>query len=149
MGILVYSKTQSRQADRLMSEIEEVVSKEMILICHSIQSLYVRLCQPGPPPDVTVLLAATRNDLSEILSIQELLAEIRLILLLPDKREDTVAKGHRLYPRFLSYADGDFIDVATVLKKMLSNGNGSFRPEGEAGKPLWKDALIRKGLFLH
>ncbi len=36
-----------------------------------------------------------------------------------DGEKDTVTNGHKLYPRFISYADGNFKDVASVLGKML------------------------------
>ena len=35
------------------------------------------------------------------------------------REEDTVSKGHLLRPRYLTYADGDFEDVAAVLEKIL------------------------------
>jgi hypothetical protein len=119
MELLVYSIKQRGQAEQLMCAIETVISGEVIRTYDSVQSLSLRLCQPGPPPEVTVLLASTRKDLSEILSIRDLLSDLRLILLLPDKREDTVSEGHSLYRRFHSYAAGNFGDAAAVLKRMI------------------------------
>jgi len=55
-----------------------------------------------------------------MLGIRDLLAETKIILLLPDRKRATVSKGHNLYPRFLTYMDGDFSDVAAVLQKMVS-----------------------------
>jgi len=41
-----------------------------------------------------------------------------------DRSGDTIARRHTLYPRYVSYADGDFSDVAAVLDKMLQMENG-------------------------
>jgi hypothetical protein len=46
---------------------------------------------------------------------------MKTIVILPDSNPDTVAKGHILRPRFLSYCDGDFQDVAAVLSRMIEN----------------------------
>jgi hypothetical protein len=35
----------------------------------------------------------------------------------------TIAKGHTLRPRFLTYADSDFAEVVAVLSKMFENTN--------------------------
>jgi hypothetical protein len=149
MKVLVYSRTQRGQAERLVYAIEKIVPSGAIHICHSIQSLSLWLCQPGPPPEVTVLLAATRKDLSEILSIQGLLTDIRLILILPDKREDTVSKGHSLYPRFLSYTDGDYADVAAVLQRMLSIAPGSAHDEAGEGRLSSAGVSMKDTIVLH
>ena len=33
--------------------------------------------------------------------------------------EETIAKGHAFFPRFLGYDDGNLIEVASVLEKMF------------------------------
>jgi hypothetical protein len=149
MEVLVYSKTERKHALRLMSAIEKVVPNKMIHTCRSVQSLSLRLCQPGPPPEVTVLLATTRRELCEILTIQALLTDLRLILLIPDKREDTVAKGHSLYPRFLSYSDGDFADVSAVLRKMLSRWPGAAADGTGEGRRSSEASLMKKSIITH
>ncbi|MCD6199973.1 MAG: hypothetical protein J7K15_15635, partial [Deltaproteobacteria bacterium] len=59
-------------------------------------------------------------------SVRDLIWDLRLILILPDREAGTIAKGHILRPRFLTYLDSDFTEVAAVLKKMLSNTDGNF-----------------------
>jgi hypothetical protein len=69
--------------------------------------------------DIVILHAADRTDLDEILSIRQLLDDLRTILILPDRDHDTIAQGLTLRPRYLSFTDGDFGDVSAVLAKML------------------------------
>jgi len=48
---------------------------------------------------------------------------MRIILILPDEDNETITMGHTLFPRFSTYADSDFKDVAAVLKKMIRQGH--------------------------
>ena len=63
----------------------------------------------------------SQEELIDIIHIRELFRDIRIVLILPDREESTVAKGHRLYPRFFSYIDSDFKEIAAVLNKMLNH----------------------------
>jgi hypothetical protein len=124
-NVLFYAKMTDGAAKRLRRVIEVLVLKENTEIYRTIDSLSRRLRQPRNDLPVAVLLAASREDLLELLSIGDLLDGIRIILVLPDRENGTIAKGHRLQPCFLTYADGDFLDVAAVLIKMQGNAYGS------------------------
>ena len=65
----------------------------------------------------------SREDLVDLLSIRNLLDDLRVILLLPNREKETINKGHTLRPRFLTYADSNLLNVAAVLSKMLRNTN--------------------------
>jgi hypothetical protein len=100
-------------------EMENLKVAENVEICQTIASLSRRLRRFEDRPGVVVLLAPGKGDLSELLAIRSLFRGLRLILLLPDREPETISKGHTLMPRFLAYCDGNFGDVAAVLKKML------------------------------
>jgi hypothetical protein len=51
--------------------------------------------------------------------MRHLLQDVRTILILPDRRAETIATGHNLQPRFLGCLDDDAEEIAAVLKKML------------------------------
>jgi len=93
----------------------------------TIDDLAGRLRRPKGDHSIAVLLAAGRKDLEELLAIQDLLDRTRIILILPDRNKDTINKGHTLFPRFLTYVDGNFDWVTAVLEKMLANNNGENR----------------------
>jgi hypothetical protein len=117
-NLLFYAKMTDGAGKRLRRVIEALVLEENMEMYQTIDSLSRRLRQPRHDQPVAVLLAANREDLLELLAISDLLDGIRIILVLPDRKDGTIAKGHRLQPRFLTYADGDFLDVAAVLIKM-------------------------------
>ena len=66
-------------------------------------------------------MAANKKQLSDLLLIKEELRNLKIILILPDSKSDTISGGHELYPRFVSYIDSDFKEVGAVLEKMIKN----------------------------
>lgn len=119
MILVYYGTVTDGSRERLQRVIEGLVPKEELEVCGTIGELARRLRQPVSDVTMAVLLAATREDLSQILSVCDLLYYVRIMLILPDQEEDTIAKGHSLRPRFVTYADSDFTDVAAVLSKVL------------------------------
>ena len=119
MILVYYASVTDGAGERLQRVIEGLVPEEKLEVYGMIGELAARLRQPVGDVTMAVLLAATREDLSRILSVCDLLCYVRIMLILPDQEEDTIAKGHSLRPRFVTYADSDFLDVAAVLGKIL------------------------------
>jgi hypothetical protein len=119
MNLLFYTTEKEEVGECFQNIIDTLVPKGMGETYRTIKSLAHRLRQPGYDSTIAVLLAATREDLYDILSIRELLRGINIILILPDRNADTIAKGHRLRPRFLTYKDSNFGEITAVLGKML------------------------------
>lgn len=112
---------------RLLETIEGLAINEKIEIYRRIDSLAQRLREPTYNIDVSILMIANKEQLSGILIIKEQLRNIKTILILPDREYETLSKGHELYPRFISFIDGDFKDVGAVLEKMIKNKQGEQR----------------------
>ena len=121
MTLFLYEKEFNGAAERLRRVIETFMSKEYIEVFRDINDLSYKLRQPQASDDtiITVLVASNGEDLSDILSIRDLLDDVRVIMVLPDREEVTIAKGHILRPRFITYTDSDFTEVGEVLKKMF------------------------------
>jgi len=117
MNVLIYSP--GRQGERLETVIRDLVPDERLEVYDTFQGFAERLRKPMDEIPVAVVLAASEEDLLAILSISHLLCDVRFILILPDREDVTVAIGHSLRPRFMSYADSDFREVTAVLGKMI------------------------------
>jgi hypothetical protein len=120
MRLLLYTPVSKGFGEQLQREIGELIPLNDIEVYRSIKNLSDRLRQCAHDLSIAVLHAARREDLADILSIRDLLRDVRIILVLPDRDESTIAKGHTLRPRFLSYTDGGLTDVFSVLKKCLA-----------------------------
>lgn len=117
MNVLVYST--GKQGERLQRIIRDLVPKERLEIYDTFKGFSERLHKPMDEIPVAVILAASEEDLLTILSISHLLYDVKFILILPNREDITVAIGHSLRPRFVSYADSDFREVTAVLGKMI------------------------------
>ncbi len=89
-------------------------------IYFTLDKFYQRLTQSGSSNAVTVLLIAKRQELENMVQYADLLCDQKIILVLPDRAQETLSMGHALYPRFISYTDGDLQDVTSVLHKMIT-----------------------------
>lgn len=105
--------------DGLKRIIQALVPREKLEVYGSVKSFSVRLRKPTDDIPVAVVVAGNEDELLGILSISHLLHDVRFILVLPDREDVTIAIGHSLRPRFLSYIDSDYRDVTAVLGKMI------------------------------
>ena len=123
MGVLLFSKEIKEAAKKLQTVIESLVPKGEIEIYQTIESLSSRFHRPRGNLAILILLAASKKDLIDLLLIRQLFNDIPIILILPDRDKETILQGRKLFPRFISFADGDCLDVDAVLGKMVKHMN--------------------------
>lgn len=138
MSVLLYAPISESIREKAQNEIEKLVPAKEIETYQTKEDLSSRLCGPRKDSTVAVLIATNKKRFLEIFSLRELLGDLRIILLLPDREEDTIHKGHSLRPRFLGYAESDLGMVAPVLKKMCKSAqrNNSFKE-----KDTWREGI--------
>ena len=119
MNLLYYSTGKNGIDEELRKIIGASIPEGRTEIYRSIENLSWRLCQPTHNLGVAVIVTTSKEELLGVFSIRDLLNDLRIILILPDRDSNTIKKGQALYPRFISYADGHFNDVAAVLEKMV------------------------------
>jgi hypothetical protein len=136
LTVLLYSN--GDPADRLQRTIREGAPSGNLEVFKTLGSFSERLRKPMDDAQVAVIFATSEEDLLAMLTISDLLHNVRLILILPDRKDSTVAIGHSLRPRFLSYVDGNFSEITAVLGKMISGFSHSRDTRGllpDAGYP--------------
>ncbi len=127
MNLLIYATLANDASKRLIEVVAGLTEKENTEIFNTLDSLTSRLVKLRRAQTVVVLLGATEKEVSDALSFSKFFHEYKLILILPDRDEQTMSMGHRLFPRYVSYADSDFSDVGAVLKKMIANNRNGER----------------------
>jgi hypothetical protein len=118
MGLIVYIPQRDEPGRKLQRMIGGLTWRDSIEIIYTFKQLEFRLYHLSGNEDIALLLASTRKDLNELITTSSLLNHLRIILILPDEEKETTTKGHLLRPRFLSYKDGNFSDLALVLQKI-------------------------------
>ncbi|MGE5254953.1 MAG: hypothetical protein ACM3N7_13375 [Planctomycetaceae bacterium] len=116
--ILLYGKQAGAQGFELGRLIDAALPDGKREVYQDIQSLVKSLREPVEEKNIAVLLPADWKDLQDLLSIQHLLRDIPLILLIADPNKETTVMAHRLRPRFVGPALGDYGTVIQVLKKI-------------------------------
>ena len=123
MNVLFYGPEKDKSTKELCKVVFKSVPKSQTEKCTTLTDLTKRLRQPQNNIGVALLTAKTKQDLEDLVALRELLSDIRVILILPDRDHDTISKAHALYPRFITYIDRDFDEVKAVLSKMLFSLN--------------------------
>jgi hypothetical protein len=119
MSIFFYRPTHHTAAGKLQEVIMDELLNEEIIIIQAIEELSYTLPRFNLEKNIAVLFIETMTEFYEILAIKKSLDDIRIILILSERSGEAISAGHKLHPRFISYADSDFKDVAGVLKRMI------------------------------
>ena len=90
MSILIYAGDE-KTMNRLLDKICPIFKEGQIETFHNVEHFYQRLLTPLNSAVLSVVAATTRTELDEILLIRDLIQEIRIILILPDRNRDTVS----------------------------------------------------------
>jgi len=117
--VLYFSSGKNENEKSLKGIIRDLVPDEQLNICQTVETLSAKLRQPRLNPFIAIVKATDEAELNSMIDLGELFSDCRLFLILPDRKAETIVKGHSLRPRFLTYADNDFIRGTAVLKKML------------------------------
>ena len=113
--------------ENMVESIRQFVATEIV---RSFDHLGVRLLpQAKQPRPIIIVLASSKGELESLLEAKALFRNTRLILLLADADEETVALGHRMEPRFIGYLTDGLGEVPAVVRKMAA---GESRPRGSA-----------------
>ena len=87
-------------------------------IFSSFEALNQRLFRVHDAPVIAILATDNRAQLDQFRELLELFADVRIVLILPDHEPETLRLGHRLYPRFVSYKNGNFDDLVSVVARL-------------------------------
>lgn len=119
MEILFYFSATNDTGDELKSIMEKLTPPVAFRVFRNWEIFSKVLMRPKEKETVVVVLISQREELLDAVSIRDLIHEYRLILILPDKEEQTVSLGHSLRPNFMTYKNGNLHQLEVVLKKML------------------------------
>lgn len=121
MNLLFYIPEMGVEGERLIELAEKFKSSYPVDIYHVFRLLNLRFRRPVEKEDITVLFIPNREHLREVLSIIHFLERGRLVVILPDHDPITIAQGHLLRPRYLTFMDRPLNELAAVLEKIGSN----------------------------
>jgi hypothetical protein len=120
ISLIVYM-SYANCTDKMWNFIQTQNWYGQVEIFYTLEKFYRRLTLAGSSNAVTVLLLSSRQELENLVQYADLFDDQKIILVLPDHARETIAMGHALYPRFISYKDGDLEEVTSVLRKLIDH----------------------------
>jgi hypothetical protein len=119
MNVILYVPN-SDQND-IRQRIEGLIPEKTLKVYRTLEGLLERLHRPIDPETIMIIVASSREKLSEVSPLRRILGDVRTVVVVPDQEPATVALAHQLRPRFLTYASSDFDDLFAVLRKMFES----------------------------
>ena len=120
MKVLIYENTSTEKSTPFPEKIDKEISSDMVERYHTREALLNGVLRVPNHYDIIVLFCKTIDDLNYFISMRDTFRHYRIILIIPNREEDTIKQAHLMYPRYLSYSDIGYRDVIEVLKKMVS-----------------------------
>jgi hypothetical protein len=118
--LIYYSARNGGPDERLRRVIELFFSKDRSGIFGDAVELAGALRRDSDASTIVIIHVISKEDLRVILEMKDLLTDRRIILILPDRDTSTIAMGHILRPRLMSFEDSDFFEIAAVLTRMTA-----------------------------
>ncbi len=120
MSVLFFSTVHDPAAQGFQTIVQAEVWPERLELCRSVKALSQRLHRPRGGLSIAVVNVSSQEELTDVVSLKDLLDDLATILILPDANTDNVARAHEIRPRFLACTDSNPIVIAAVLAKMLT-----------------------------
>jgi hypothetical protein len=70
--------------------------------------------------EIFILLADSKDRLSQLSRLIDLMEDKRILLILPDDSSPVVSMAHQFFPRFFTYVNDTYDDLCAVLTKMIN-----------------------------
>ena len=108
----------AHQQDRVVETLKEMLADYKVESFHTVASFAKRLCKPCHGLAIALLKVNDHQEMIQIAEIQNLIRDLRLVLVLPGRDPELIALAHRLGPRFIAYADNGFEQSVAVVQNM-------------------------------
>jgi hypothetical protein len=120
MSILVYASPAGSQVRSVNAAAKAAASEQNgVELFGTADRFALRLREADWEADILVLAPENGGELAVLAAIPELAVRSRNVVVLPDRSPETVAAGHRLQPRYLTFAPVSGDELVLVLERML------------------------------
>lgn len=126
MDLHIYIPTEEINESSLIQLIGKRTPQFQIEIFRSIKDSKTRLKKPHYTFTVAIVFAPNRQDITDVLSLDHLLRDIKIILVISHYNHGTLSMAHILRSRFISYfsfssKEIDSGEITSVLQKILKH----------------------------
>lgn len=128
MNLFVLIAEKGGTGGQFVADVTTLVPRDKLEILRGYPALAERLKRPRDPFLSVLVLGPSHEDLRRIVSLREYLKDARVLLVLGDESEETIALAHRLRPTYISDLDDGSSGVVSVLRRLMMDARAQ---EGE------------------
>lgn len=121
MNVIVYESMKPNQ-ERLSTLIESCGSIQTIKFFDSFKNLVSHLRQPSMTMEIYILHPTDLEDLERLIALRNMFVDAKVILILPDDEKEMVNQGHRLHPRYMCSAQGNWEILRSIIQNLAKAG---------------------------
>jgi hypothetical protein len=146
MQLILYASKNNQYEEKLEAAVISAAPGMAIERFSRLDDLRERLRNIVEPNSIAVLMAGDREEIQNLQAFRDMLIEIYIILVLPDRQADTINLAHQLRPRFLSSVKDDFTALKLIIRKIIQSPHSPPTPPLAAGS-LKKQIEIESGTY--
>jgi len=119
MNLFVIVTGHNGEGEPYLRDIAQLVPRDHLEVFPDVPSFAERLSKPKDPLTTLLLLRPSHEDLMKVVSLRDFFKDARILLVLDDQSEETIALAHKVRPTYISYVDNGTSGVVAVLKQLL------------------------------
>ncbi len=119
--ILFIHQDSSKKGEILKTAISQKINGGNLTIVKTFNAFKTRLKESPDfiEKEIFILLAESKNRLTELISLIDLLEGRLIILILPDESKATLSRATHFFPRFFTPVSKTYDDLCDVINKMI------------------------------
>lgn len=129
LDVLFLMTRPSDEGWALLGAIGPPAANGRLEVFSTLADFEARLRGPKGPRSLVIVWNPTAGDLAALAGLSDRLAGLRILLVLPDDRTETVALAHKLRPAYISYAGDGIAEIVAVLGRLSVSGDDVPNPD--------------------
>jgi hypothetical protein len=121
MNVFFILAGKSEQGERHLRDVSQAVAPGKMEVFSDLTALVERLKRPRSTFSTLIIAGPTREDLRRIAALRDVLKDARILLLLRDQADETIALAHQTMPTYISLLDNGSAGVVAVLRRLLND----------------------------
>ncbi len=118
MNVFIWaSKGGTREAETLRDSLYAFAGGGLQLF-ETLDGLAERLRRPKDPLSIVVVISPSVKDLEALIDLREHALGVRILLILPDQKKETLALAHKVFPSYIGYRDGYAPRIVSVIMQL-------------------------------
>ncbi len=121
MKVIFYIPANSDPDSKLLTLLANIAPLVQTEIYNTFDTLSEQLKKSTKDILMAVFLISDMKEISLFLSIAPLLSQLRIFLILPDRKKRTLDHAYKLFPRYVCTKEDSYEELTLVIKKVTQN----------------------------